>query len=39
VPRSILRGGRWGGVTVISKSGAFGTPALLRDLLVERTIS
>ena len=39
VPRSILRGGRWDGVTVISKSGAFGTPALLRDLLVERTIS
>jgi uncharacterized protein YgbK (DUF1537 family) len=37
LPRSILRGGRWDGVTVISKSGAFGTPALLRDLLVERT--
>jgi uncharacterized protein YgbK (DUF1537 family) len=38
LPRSILRGGRWDGVTVVSKSGAFGTPALLRDLLVERTI-
>jgi uncharacterized protein YgbK (DUF1537 family) len=38
LPRSILRGGRWDGVTVISKSGAFGTPALLRNLLVERTI-
>jgi uncharacterized protein YgbK (DUF1537 family) len=38
LPRSVLRGGRWDGVTVVSKSGAFGTPALLRDLLVERTI-
>jgi uncharacterized protein YgbK (DUF1537 family) len=33
VPRSILRGGRWNGVTVVSKSGAFGHPHLLRDLL------
>jgi D-threonate/D-erythronate kinase len=33
LPRSIMRGGRWDGVTVISKSGAFGTPTLLRDLL------
>jgi len=33
LPRSIMRGGRWGGVTVVSKSGAFGTPTLLRDLL------
>jgi uncharacterized protein YgbK (DUF1537 family) len=33
VPCSILRGGRWNGVTVISKSGAFGHPRLLRDLL------
>lgn len=33
VPRSILRGGRWDGVTVVSKSGAFGHPHLLRDLL------
>ncbi|HEY1411448.1 MAG TPA: nucleotide-binding domain containing protein, partial [Rhodopila sp.] len=38
LPRSILRGGRWDGMTVISKSGAFGTPALLRDLVVKRTI-
>jgi D-threonate/D-erythronate kinase len=42
LPRSILRGGVWDGVTVVSKSGAFGTPTLLRDLLrgaltVERT--
>jgi uncharacterized protein YgbK (DUF1537 family) len=33
LPRSILRGGRWDGVTVVSKSGAFGSPGLLRDLL------
>jgi uncharacterized protein YgbK (DUF1537 family) len=38
LPRSILRGGRWEGVTVVSKSGAFGTPALLRDLLEQGTI-
>ena len=38
LPRSILRGGRWDGVTVVSKSGAFGTPTLLRDLLEQRTI-
>jgi uncharacterized protein YgbK (DUF1537 family) len=34
VPRSVLCGGRWDGVTVVSKSGAFGHPHLLRDLLV-----
>jgi len=33
LPRSIMRGGRWDGVTVLSKSGAFGPPSLLRDLL------
>jgi uncharacterized protein YgbK (DUF1537 family) len=33
LPRSVLRGGRWDGVEVISKSGAFGGDALLRDLL------
>jgi D-threonate/D-erythronate kinase len=33
LPRSILRGGPWDGVAVVSKSGAFGTPNLLRDLL------
>ena len=33
LPRSVLRGGRWDGVEVISKSGAFGDDALLRDLL------
>jgi len=33
LPRSVMRGGKWDGVTVVSKSGAFGTPNLLRDLL------
>ena len=29
VARSRLRGGRWASATVLSKSGAFGTPDLL----------
>lgn len=33
VPRAVLVGGRWDGVAVISKSGAFGGPSLWRDLL------
>ncbi|WP_207540508.1 four-carbon acid sugar kinase family protein [Sabulicella rubraurantiaca] len=33
VPRSRLQGGAWDGLTVISKSGAFGGDALWRDLL------
>jgi uncharacterized protein YgbK (DUF1537 family) len=33
LPRSILRGGRWDGITVVSKSGGFGPVGLLRDLL------
>jgi len=33
LPQSIMRGGKWDGVAVVSKSGAFGTPTLLRDLL------
>ncbi|KYG18867.1 Hrp-dependent type III effector protein [Bradyrhizobium sp. AT1] len=33
LPRSILQGGRWAGVDVVSKSGAFGPSALWRDLL------
>lgn len=33
VPRSRLCGGRWDGVDVVSKSGAFGPPDLLRHLL------
>jgi uncharacterized protein YgbK (DUF1537 family) len=35
VPRSVLVGGRWDGVAVISKSGAFGHDTLWRDLLAE----
>jgi uncharacterized protein YgbK (DUF1537 family) len=41
VPVSRINGGIWHGVTVISKSGAFGHPELLRELLrlpdLERT--
>lgn len=33
LPRSVMCGGRWDGVVVLSKSGAFGPPDLLRDLL------
>jgi uncharacterized protein YgbK (DUF1537 family) len=33
VPRAILRGGRWDGVELVSKSGAFGGDTLWRDLL------
>jgi D-threonate/D-erythronate kinase len=33
VPVSIVRGGRWAGTVVVSKSGAFGEPLLLRRLL------
>ncbi len=43
VPVSVLRGGAWDGTTVVSKSGAFGHPTLLRDVLrlapLERTAS
>jgi len=34
VPRSLMQGGIWDGVEVVSKSGAFGPPTLWRDLLV-----
>jgi len=33
LPWSIMRGGRWDSVTTVSKSGAFGHPHLLRDLI------
>ncbi|MCB4805586.1 uncharacterized protein YgbK (DUF1537 family) [Methylobacterium brachiatum] len=33
LPRSTLRGGRWDGLAVVSKSGAFGAPGVWRDLL------
>ena len=43
VPISCIQGGAWDGVTVVSKSGAFGHPTLLRELLrlpdLERTAS
>ena len=33
LPRSTLRGGGWDGLAIISKSGAFGTEGVWRDLL------
>ncbi|KAB0676087.1 four-carbon acid sugar kinase family protein [Aureimonas leprariae] len=33
VPRSVLKGGRWDGTAVVSKSGAFGSVDFLRDLV------
>ncbi len=39
VPRSVLRGGAWDGVTVVSKSGAFGNDTLWRDLLNNRALT
>lgn len=33
LPRSKVRGGRWDGLSIVSKSGAFGPPRLWRDLL------
>ena len=33
VPRSVMRGGAWDGLDVVSKSGAFGADAVWRDLL------
>ena len=33
VPRSLLRGGSWDGLRLVSKSGAFGDDTLWRDLL------
>jgi len=38
LPRSLLQGGRWAGVDVISKSGAFGTRELWRDLLQDNDL-
>ena len=35
VPVSVIQGGRWHGVTVVSKSGAFGHSSLLRELILE----
>ena len=33
IPMSVLRGGKWDGVRVISKSGAFGNEGLIRRLI------
>lgn len=33
LPISVMRGGRWDGLRVVSKSGAFGGPTLWRDLV------
>jgi uncharacterized protein YgbK (DUF1537 family) len=38
LPRSTIQGGRWDGVEVISKSGAFGTPDLWRKLLQDNDL-
>ena len=39
LPHSVMRGGRWDGLTVVSKSGAFGGPNLWRDLLADLPVS
>lgn len=39
VPRSVLCGGAWDGVAVVSKSGAFGGPTLWRDLLAPSVLT
>jgi D-threonate/D-erythronate kinase len=36
VPLSVVQGGQWDGVTIVSKSGAFGHASLLRELILER---
>jgi uncharacterized protein YgbK (DUF1537 family) len=38
VPKSVIQGGAWAGVDVISKSGAFGPPGLWRNLLSENNL-
>jgi uncharacterized protein YgbK (DUF1537 family) len=39
VPRSVMRGGAWDGVAVVSKSGAFGRDTLWRDLLADSVLT
>lgn len=39
LPRSIIKGGRWAGVPVISKSGAFGEPHLWLRLLQDNQLT
>jgi D-threonate/D-erythronate kinase len=38
LPRSLMQGGVWDGVEIVSKSGAFGPSALWRDLLIENSL-
>lgn len=38
VPRGVLRGGRWDGVALVAKSGAFGHDTLWRDLLAAQLL-
>jgi D-threonate/D-erythronate kinase len=38
IPRSVIEGGDWSGVEVISKSGAFGTADVLRRLLKQNDL-
>ncbi|MBL6457630.1 hypothetical protein JMJ55_20040 [Belnapia sp. T6] len=38
IPRSVLQGGAWDGLPVVSKSGAFGEDALWRDLLAAQPL-
>jgi uncharacterized protein YgbK (DUF1537 family) len=38
VPRSVMQGGAWDGIAVVSKSGAFGTDTLWRDLLAGNSL-
>jgi uncharacterized protein YgbK (DUF1537 family) len=38
LPRSLMQGGVWDGVEIVSKSGAFGPPTLWRDLLIENSL-
>ncbi len=33
IPVSILEGGAWAGVAVVSKSGGFGAPSVLLDII------
>jgi uncharacterized protein YgbK (DUF1537 family) len=38
IPKSVIEGGDWSGVEVISKSGAFGTADVLRKLLQQNSL-
>ena len=38
IPKSVIEGGTWSGVEVISKSGAFGAADVLRKLLKQNRL-